>query len=100
MFKDIISYQLAEGKSTDDLHAVAVKVHKDWMQNQDGFLGWEINENADGTFTDIVSWENRAAADVANENMATMPHSAEWMSCYKMETVTSKRATQKFTFDK
>jgi hypothetical protein len=98
MYKDLISYELAEGKSESDLHQVAIKVYNDWMKNQKGFLGWEISKNSTGGYTDTVSWESKEHADLSNDNMANMPHSAEWMSCYKMETIKSVNLTKLFNF--
>ena len=98
MFKDLITYELAEGITFDHLKTVAEKVHKDWMKNQQGFLGWEINENQNGSYTDIVSWESKAHADASNEKMANMPHGAEWMACYKMETISAVKLLSKAHF--
>ena len=43
MYKDIISYELAEGISEEHLLKVAEQVVDDWMKNQSGFINWEIN---------------------------------------------------------
>ncbi len=98
MYKDIISYELADGVSESHLNQVAIKVYEDWMKHQKGFVSWEINKNKDGNYTDIVVWENKESAQKSNENMAGMKHSAEWMACYKMETVKSINVESLFNY--
>lgn len=90
MYKDIISYKLAEGVSLKELKNVAALVSKDWMQNQVGFIKWEIAINQNGEYQDIVHWESKEAAKEAEKTMATMPHAAEWFACYKPGSISSK----------
>lgn len=98
MYKDLISYELAEGVSLDQLKSVAIKVHSDWMSKQKGFVSWEINETGDGSLMDIVVWESKEDADLSNEKMAGMPHGGEWMACYKMKTIKSTKLYTKIHF--
>ncbi len=90
MYKDIISYELAEGKSQDDLLKVAGQIVNDWMKKQPGFIKWEINTNADGSYTDVVYWESKEAAKEAEKEMMNIPNAAEWFGCYKQGSITSK----------
>ncbi len=96
MYKDLISYELADGVTEAQLHEVANNVYADWMKNQQGILGWEINKNSDGSYTDIVSWESKADAALSNDDMKNNSHSAAWMACYKMETIKSVNLTSTF----
>lgn len=89
MYKDIISYELAEGITEEHLFEVAEKVYNDWMKNQRGFLGWEINKNSNGSYTDIVMWESKEDNELSNKNMSSMEHSGDWIACYNMSTVKS-----------
>jgi len=38
MYKDILSYELAEGVSKEHLMAIAKQIVEDWMKNQAGFI--------------------------------------------------------------
>ena len=90
MYKDIISYELAENKSEEELLKVAGQIVKDWMNKQPGFVNWEIHSNGDGSYTDIVYWVSKEAAKKAELEMVNMPNGAEWFACYKHETISSK----------
>ena len=48
MYKDIISYRLAEGVSEEHLLDVADEVLSGWMSKQAGFVKWEIHRNSEG----------------------------------------------------
>ncbi len=98
MYKDLISYELAEGIDETHLLKVAELIFNDWMKHQKGFISWEINQNTKGHYTDIVIWESKEDAALSNKNMANMPHASEWMGCYKMETVNSESLTSIFNF--
>ena len=43
VYKDIISYRLAEGVSEEHLLKVAAEVLSGWMSKQAGFVKWEIH---------------------------------------------------------
>ncbi|MFT4834174.1 MAG: hypothetical protein ACI83W_000442 [Marinoscillum sp.] len=98
MYKDIISYELEEGVSLEELKKVAALVSKDWMQKQAGFIKWEITINQDGVYQDIVHWESKEAAKEAEKTMANMPHAAEWFACYKPGSISSKNLTTLASF--
>jgi hypothetical protein len=93
MYKDIINYKLADGITEEHLLKVAGQILSEWMKDLDGFLGWEINKNNTGGYTDIVSWESKEAALAANEEMKNIPNSMDWYACYKMETIKSHNVT-------
>ena len=94
MYKDIISYELAENITQEHLLAVAKQVVTDWMKNQPGFIKWEIHSNNDGAFTDIVYWKSKDDAKNAEKEMANIPNAAEWFACYKEGTISSKNLSK------
>jgi len=94
MYKDIISYQLADGITEQHLFKVASKIIDSWMQAQPGFVKWEIHSNAEGSYTDIVYWESKAAAQKAELAMANMTEANEWYACYKTETIKTLKLTE------
>lgn len=93
MYKDIISYELAEGVTKDHLLKVAKEVYEGWMKNQAGFIKWEIHTNKDGNYTDIVFWESAEAAKNSEKDMANLPNAADWFGCYKEGSISSKNLT-------
>lgn len=93
MYKDLITYELAENVSREQLLSVARKVHDDWMKHQKGFVKWELNTNNDGSYTDIVFWESKEDAKKAEKEMGGMPVFAEWFACYKQGSISSKNLT-------
>jgi hypothetical protein len=90
MYKDIINYELESGVSIEQLLAVAKQVADEWMQNQPGFIKWDIHTHKDGSFTDIVYWENEESAKLAEKDMGNIPNAAVWYGCYKEGSITSK----------
>ncbi len=93
MYKDIISYELAENTSEEQLLKVAGQIINDWMKNQFGFIKWEIHTNNDGSYTDIVYWKSKQDAKAAEKDMANIPNAGEWYGCYKKGTISSKGLT-------
>lgn len=93
MYKDIISYELAENISKEHLLKVAKQIVNDWMKHQNGFIKWEIHTNKDGSFTDIVYWESEQAAKKSEKEMINIPNAADWYSCYKEGSISSKNLT-------
>lgn len=94
MYRDIITYQLADNITKEHLIKVAQEVHSNWMKDQAGFISWEIHENKDGSFTDIVTWESEEAVKKSHDNMGNISNSREWFACYKEGTIGSKFITQ------
>lgn len=91
MYKDLITYRLAEGISEERLMEVAQVVVDSWMKAQKGFIKWEIHKNVkDQSYTDIVYWESREAAQAAETKMAEIPNAADWFSCYENGSIQSK----------
>jgi len=93
MYKDLISYELAENITKDHLLKVAQQVYDGWMKNQPGFIKWEICQTPEGSFTDIVHWESKEAADNATNAMGNIPNGGDWFACYKERTISSKKLT-------
>ena len=98
MYKDIISYELADDVEIDQLISIAKEIVDDWMKNQPGFLKWEIHSNEDGTYTDIVYWKSKEAAKKAELAMVNIAQAADWFDCYKTDTITSKNLTTVASF--
>lgn len=83
MYKDMISYELADGVTEEQLLTAAKDIVENWMQQLPGFLGWEITKTNEGGYVDIVHWESREAAKNAENEMANIPNAANWYACYK-----------------
>lgn len=93
MYKDIITYELAENVSKEQLLKIANQIVTDWMKKQSGFIKWEIHTNNNGGFTDIVYWKSKEDAKLAENEMANIPNAAEWYGCYKDGSISSKNLT-------
>ena len=89
MYKDIITYELADGVTKQQLMEVAQKVVDEWMKKQAGFQGWEIHKNTTIWYTDSVYWSSETDAKQAEKNMKDIPNAAEWFACYKDWTIKS-----------
>ena len=94
MYKDLITYELAEKITEDYLISIAKQIINDWMKKQTGFISWEINTNSDGSYTDIVSWDSKEDAKKAEQEMANIPNAMDWFACYKEGSISSKNLTQ------
>ena len=98
MYKDIISYKLAEGVSEEHLLEVAGEVLDGWMRKQAGFVRWEIHRNSDGDYSDIVYWESEDDQKAAQADMVNIPNAGDWFSCYEEGSISSVNLTQVATF--
>jgi len=94
MYKDIISYELAENVSKEHLLKIAQQIVTDWMKKQPGFVKWEIHNQKDGSFTDVVYWKSEEAAKKAEKEMVNIPNAGDWYACYKEGTISSKNITR------
>lgn len=98
MYIDVISYKLAEGITEKHLLDVAGKIMKIWMIKQPGFIRWEIHNNNDGGYTDLVYWESKEDANKSESDMVNIPNANDWFSCYKEGSISSKKLSQIATF--
>lgn len=98
MYKDIITYKLANNVSQDHLLSVAKKVLNRWMTKQPGFIKWEICKTENGDYFDIVYWESKEDAKKAESNMNNIENANEWFACYKKDSISSKGITTVETF--
>ena len=98
MYKDVISYRLAENVSDDRLLKVASDVLENWMRQQPGFVKWEIHKESDRSYTDIVYWESKDAAKKAEADMVNIPNASDWFSCYEEGSISSKNLYHVATF--
>ncbi|MCI5054488.1 MAG: hypothetical protein MRY83_00120 [Flavobacteriales bacterium] len=94
MYKDIISYEIAENVTKEHLLRIAEQIVNEWMKNLPGFLSWEIHENVDGTFSDVVNWQSEENAKHAEKEMVNIPNAGEWYACYKPGSITTKKLHQ------
>ena len=90
MYKDIITYTLADHTTKEDLLKIAKQIVNDWMKKQPGFIKWEIHTNNNNSFTDIVYWESQEDAKNAEKEMVNIPNVNEWYGCYKQGSISSK----------
>lgn len=93
MYKDIITYQLAEGVTQQQLLHVAGQIVEDWMKKLPGFIKWEIHRGQDGQMTDVVYWESKEAAKNGEQEMGNIPNAADWFMCYQPGSISSKNLT-------
>ena len=94
MYKDIISYKLAEGVAEEHLFKIAREIVQSWMSSQPGFISWEINKNSDGGYTDIVCWESKNDAKKAEAEMVNIPNANGWYACYEKDSISSYNLVQ------
>lgn len=94
MYKDIISYKLADGVSEEHLLKIAGQIVNDWMKKLPGFVKWEIHKNQDMSFVDIVYWNSTEDAKNAEKEMANIPNAGEWYACYKEGSIRSQNLNQ------
>lgn len=87
MHKDLITYELAQNVTEDHLLKVANRIINEWMKHLPGFISWEICKSSNGSYTDIVCWENEATAKAAEPKMREIPNGHEWFACYKPDTI-------------
>lgn len=93
MYKDVITYELAENTTEEKLFKIANQIVNDWMKNQSGFIKWEIHSNSKGGFTDIVYWKTKEDAKKAEKEMVNIPNAGEWYGCYKDGSISSENLT-------
>ena len=93
MYKDLISYKLAENITEEHLVKAAKQVVDNWMKKQPGFISWELNTNSNGSFTDIVTWQNKDDAKASEIDMVNIPNAADWFACYKEGSISSTNLT-------
>ena len=98
MYKDSISYELADGVTQQQLLEVAAQIVNDWMKKLPGFIKWEIHTTNNKTYNDIVYWQSEEAAKNAEKEMANIPNAADWYACYKPGSISSKNLTLLTTF--
>lgn len=90
MYKDIISYELAEGISKEHLLEIAQEIINNWMKELPGFISWEIHSDEANVFTDIVCWSSKVDAKNAELEMMKIPNAGAWFACYKEGSINSK----------
>jgi len=93
MYKDIISYELNDNVTPQQLVKIGDRIVDQWMKKLDGFVKWEIHSNSDGSYTDIVHWKSKEDADMATKEMANIPDATKWFACYKEGSISSKNVT-------
>lgn len=101
MYKDVISYQLADGISQTHLLKVAGDIIESWMNKQPGFIRWEIHKDTSDTetYTDIVFWQSEQDAKNSEKEMANMPNAGDWFACYKEDSINNHNLQQVGSFE-
>ncbi len=99
MYKDIITYELADGVTEAHLLSVAADIIKNWMSQQPGFVKWEIHKTEEGGYSDIVYWKTRDDAKKAEAEMVNIPNANDWFACYKEGSISSKHLFRVGTFE-
>ena len=89
MYKDLITYELAEGITEEHLLEVAQDIINNWMKNLQGFISWEIHRGDEGKYTDIVAWASKVDAKNAELEMMKIPNAGVWFACYKEGSIAS-----------
>lgn len=89
MYKDIITYELAESITENHLLTIAEDVIDNWMKNLEGFISWEIHKKEEDRYTDIVSWSSIVDAKTAESEMMKIPNAGEWFACNKEGSINS-----------
>ncbi len=99
MYKDIISYQLADDIDENHLLNIASGIIESWMNKQAGFIKWEIHKNTnDNSYTDIVYWESEQDAKNSEKDMINIPNAGDWFACYKEGSINSQNLYQVGSF--
>lgn len=99
MYKDVITYKLAEGISEEHLLKIGNEVFKSWMKGRPGFIKWEIHKNDHGEYTDIIYWESKKSAKDAEADMMNIPNVNDWLSCYRKNSIFTQTLNQIATFN-
>lgn len=94
MYKDIITYTLAEGVNQDQLLTVAREVYQSRMSKLPGFVSREIHQIDDRHYVDIVYRNSKEDAKNAENDMANIPNGDKRYTCYAPDSITSQSATQ------
>lgn len=97
MYKDIISYKLADHVDKNQLLKIASRIHDEWMRYQDGFIHWEIHHEVDRSFIDIVTWKDRESAKKAESKMTEISNAGEWFGCYEEGSIKSNNVQRIFS---
>ncbi|MCA9370785.1 MAG: hypothetical protein KC680_02385 [Candidatus Peregrinibacteria bacterium] len=96
MYTDIIQYKLASGITEETLREAAREILTSWMQNQPGFVSWQINKLENGDYVDIVQWDSKDSAKNAEKNMTEIPTDSTWFTCYDTTSISSQNGTELF----
>ena len=99
MYKDIITYQLANEVSEEQLLTICSQVLDTWMKNQPGFIKWEIHKDSTDRYTDIVYWRSKNDAEAAEKEMKNIPNADDWYACYKEGSISSKNLEMLRSFE-
>ncbi len=100
MYKDFITYQLAEGISEAHLLKVAGDIRESWMKKQAGFISWDIHKNTgdNARYTDIILWQSKKYAKNPEKEMVNIPNAGAWFSCHKEGSISSQNLQQRSAF--
>ena len=69
---ELVQFKLISGKTDADLAATNESI-SEFLNEQNGFIYRSLSQREDGTYVDIVYWENLESAKAASEALMTDP---------------------------
>lgn len=77
---ELAQIKLADGKTEQDLTAASNVFQKNFLNGQDGFVSRNLVRRTDGTYLDIIHWENREKADAVFARAQTSEAAVQYFS--------------------
>ncbi len=83
---EIASITLAPGKTEKDL-VQASNTFQTFLSSQPGFIARSLVRKADGSFADVVEWQDRESAEAIMQIAANSPECGTYFSVMDMEAM-------------
>lgn len=83
---EMVSFKLNNGVSDEAFLSASQKI-EGWVGKQPGFEYRALAKQQDGTWVDLVFWQNEAAAQAAGEKFMQASEPQEMMACIDKDTV-------------
>jgi len=77
-------FRLLDGVTEEELFAASEALQRDFVARQRGFIRRELLRGADGTWVDLVHWEDEAAAHTVFAAAMESPVCAEYFKLMEM----------------
>ncbi len=94
---ELVTFRLARGSGRDFIDANAMV--NDWLRRQPGFVARHLAERDDGSFIDIVFWQDRDAALAASGKMMEEMAQSEAMTMIDPMGLEMSHAAIRFSVD-